>query len=97
MPKRGMDSCRLYALTFNYLDLLFSQPVKLVDQGIYLLRVVFGYMAQGIDLYKALRFRSNVARAVWILVWIYLAYYATVCLSIFRKESNIGINYTSLI
>jgi hypothetical protein len=28
MPKRGMDSCRLHALAFNYLDLLFSQPVK---------------------------------------------------------------------
>jgi len=36
MPKRGMDSCRLYALAFNYLDLLFSQAVKLVDQGVYL-------------------------------------------------------------
>ena len=56
--KREMDSCRLYALAFNYLDLLFCQPVKLVDQGIdlvlvsVLLMVVFGYMAQGIDLYK---------------------------------------------
>jgi hypothetical protein len=34
MAKRGMDFCRLYVLTFNYLDLLFRQPVKLVDQGI---------------------------------------------------------------
>jgi len=33
--KRGMDSCGLYALAFNYLDLLFCQPVKLVDQGVY--------------------------------------------------------------
>jgi len=33
MPKREMDSCRLHALTFNYLDLLFSQAVKLVDKG----------------------------------------------------------------
>jgi hypothetical protein len=30
------DSFRLHALTFNYLDLIFSQPVKLVDQGVYL-------------------------------------------------------------
>jgi hypothetical protein len=29
MPKRGMESCRLYALVFNYLDLIFSQLVKL--------------------------------------------------------------------
>jgi hypothetical protein len=35
MPKSGMDSCRLHALAFNYLDLLFRQPVKLVDQGGY--------------------------------------------------------------
>ena len=26
----------LHALALNYLDLLFSQPVKLVDQGVYL-------------------------------------------------------------
>jgi hypothetical protein len=25
MPKRGMDSCRLHALSFNYLDLFFCQ------------------------------------------------------------------------
>jgi hypothetical protein len=31
MPKRGMDSCRLNALAFNNPDLLFCQPVKLVD------------------------------------------------------------------
>jgi hypothetical protein len=36
MPKTEMGSCRLYALAFNYIDLLFSQPVKLVDQGVYL-------------------------------------------------------------
>ena len=40
-----------------------SQPVKLVDHGVYLLMAVFRYMAQRIDLYKTLRFRSNVARA----------------------------------
>jgi hypothetical protein len=34
--KGGMDSCRLHALAFNYLDLFFRQPVKLVDQGVYL-------------------------------------------------------------
>jgi hypothetical protein len=32
MSKREMIACRLHALTFNYLDLLFCQPVKLVDQ-----------------------------------------------------------------
>jgi hypothetical protein len=37
MPeKREMDSYRLYALAFYNPDLLFSQPVKLVDQGVYL-------------------------------------------------------------
>jgi hypothetical protein len=33
MPKRGMDSCRLYALVFNYPDLLFYQPVNLCRLG----------------------------------------------------------------
>ena len=37
MPeKREMDSFRLYALAFHNPDLLFCQPVKLVDQGVYL-------------------------------------------------------------
>jgi hypothetical protein len=36
MLKREMDSCGLYALAFNYLDLLFCQPVKIIDQGVYL-------------------------------------------------------------
>jgi hypothetical protein len=36
MPKREIDSYRLYALAFYNPDLLFSQPVKLVDQGVYL-------------------------------------------------------------
>ena len=31
-----MDSCGLYALALHNPDLLFSQPVKLVDQGVYL-------------------------------------------------------------
>jgi len=31
MAKREKDSCRLYALAFDYLDLLFCQPVKLVE------------------------------------------------------------------
>ena len=31
-----MIACRLYALAFHNPDLLFSQPVKLVDQRIYL-------------------------------------------------------------
>lgn len=30
-----MDYCRLYALAFNNLNLLFSQPIKLVDQGVH--------------------------------------------------------------
>jgi hypothetical protein len=34
MPKREMDSCRLHALAFNYLDLFFGQPVKLVDLSV---------------------------------------------------------------
>jgi hypothetical protein len=35
MAKRGMDSYRLHVLAFNYLDLFFGQPIKLVDQGGY--------------------------------------------------------------
>jgi len=31
-----MDSYGLYSLALNYLDLLFRQPVKLVDRGVYL-------------------------------------------------------------
>lgn len=31
-----MDSYRLYALALHNPDLIFCQPVKLVDQGIYL-------------------------------------------------------------
>jgi hypothetical protein len=34
MPEKiEMDSYRLYTLALYNLDLLFSQPVKLVDQG----------------------------------------------------------------
>jgi len=36
MPKRGMDSCRLHALALHNPDLLFCQPIKLVDLGVYL-------------------------------------------------------------
>ena len=31
-----MDYYGLYALVLNYIDLLFRQPVKLVDRGVYL-------------------------------------------------------------
>jgi hypothetical protein len=35
VPKIERDSCRLHTLAFNYLDLFFCQPVKLVDQDVY--------------------------------------------------------------
>ena len=35
MPKRGMDFCRLHALDLRIPDLLFCQPVTLVDQVVW--------------------------------------------------------------
>jgi hypothetical protein len=48
----------LVLCSFHNPDFVLRQPVKLVDQGIYLalekrlLVTIFGYMVQGIDLYK---------------------------------------------
>jgi hypothetical protein len=97
MPKRGMDSSRLHALAFNYLDLFFCQPVKLVEPGRLSAHGRFWIHGAGNRFIQGFKVQVKRREGSFDLSLDLSCVYATACLSIFSKESNIGINYTPLI